>query len=109
MPKKRKLPPVHPGEILQADFLEPLGMSQNELAREIRVSSSRITPIVHGKRSVTPEMALRLGRFFRTGPEFWIGLQRKYDLQVAEDKLASEIERGIDPIKKDRLAMASPS
>jgi addiction module HigA family antidote len=109
MPKKRKLPPVHPGEVLYADFLEPLEMSQNELARQIRVSSSRITPIVKGRRSVTPEMALRLGRFFRTGAEFWLGLQRKYDLQIAEDKLASEIERGIEPIEQERLATASTS
>jgi addiction module HigA family antidote len=107
MAKKSKLPPVHPGEVLYGDFLKPLEMSQNELAREIRVPSSRITPIIKGRRRITPEMALRLGRFFRTGAEFWLGLQRKYDLQVAEDKLASEIERGIEPIEKKRLATAS--
>ncbi len=106
---KKKLPPIHPGDILQNQFLGPLSMSQNELARMIRVSSPRITAIVNGNRRVTPEMALRLGRFFRTGPEFWLDLQKKYDLELAEDDMAEEIERGIEPIAKARLEGAAPA
>lgn len=100
----KKLPPIHPGDILRNHFLEPLEMTRTELAREICVSSPRITAIVNRKRRVTPELALRLGRFFRTGAEFWLDLQKKYDLEVAEEKLAEEIERGVEPIAKARLA-----
>lgn len=103
---KKKLPLIHPGDILENHFLAPLGMSQNELARQIRVSSPRITVIVRGKRRVTPEMALRLGRFLRTGGEFWLDLQKKYDLELAEDELSEEIDRGIEPIAKARLDAA---
>ena len=96
---KKKLPPIHPGDILQNQFLEPLSMSQNELAREIRVSSPRITAIVNGKRRVTPEMALRLGRFFRAGPEFGIVpvsvevWKRPTDLQPYADSASEATER----------------
>ena len=82
----KKLEPVHPGEILFEEFLKPLGLSQNALARGIGVPPRRINEIVHGARRVTADTALRLGRFFATSPEFWLGLQMDYDLDVAEDE-----------------------
>ena len=86
-----KLAPVHPGEILLEEFLNPMGLSQNRLALDIRVPARRITEIVQGKRRVTPDTALRLARFFDMSPQFWLGLQLDYDLDVAEDELAERI------------------
>lgn len=100
---ERKLAPIHPGEILDRRFLKPLSMSQNRLATELRIPSSRVTPIVNGKRRITPELALRLGRFFNTGPEFWMNLQQRYDLEVAQDRFEAEVEKGIEPIDPAEL------
>ncbi|TVU82096.1 HigA family addiction module antidote protein [Corynebacterium aurimucosum] len=88
-----KLPPVHPGEILMKDFLKGMGFTQHKLAVSIGVPPRRINEIVHGKRAVTADTALRLAKFFEMSPQFWLGLQAQYDLDVAEDKILSEIER----------------
>ena len=85
--KNKKLPPIHPGEILMGEFLEPMGISQYRLAKDISVSPRRINEIVHGKRSITADTALRLGRFFCMTPQFWLNLQARYDLEMAEDLL----------------------
>ena len=97
MPRK-VIPPVHPGEILLEEFMKPLGMSQNQLARALKVPPRRINEIVHGKRSITIDTALRLSRHFGTSVEFWINLQTHYELEVAEDnKLAARISREVTP------------
>ena len=81
----KQLPPIHPGEILMEEFLEPMGISQYRLAKDISVPPRRINEIVHGKRSITADTALRLGRFFSMSPQFWLNLQTRYDLEMAED------------------------
>jgi len=93
MNPKKKLEPVHPGEILREEFLKPLGLSQTRLGRDLGVSPRRINEIIHGKRRVTAETALRLSRYFGTSAEFWLGLQDDYDLDVASDHLANRIAR----------------
>jgi addiction module HigA family antidote len=85
--RNKKLPPIHPGEILMGEFLEPMGISQYRLAKDISVSPRRINEIVHGKRAVTADTALRLGRFFGMTPQFWLNLQTRYDLEKTEDLL----------------------
>jgi addiction module HigA family antidote len=95
---REKLPNVHPGEILIEEFLKPLGISQNKLASEIKVSPRRVNEIVLGKRSVTPETALRLARYFVTSERFWLGLQIDFDLEEARRKLAAEIDLQIKPM-----------
>jgi addiction module HigA family antidote len=97
MSRLKKLPPIHPGEILVEEFLKPLGMSMNELADELHVPANRITQIVEGRRSITGETALRLARYFGSSPEFWLGLQKDYDLQLARDEFEAEVERQIHP------------
>ena len=95
MNKGKKMPPVHPGEVLQEEFLKPLGLSQHRLALDIGVDSRRINEIVLGKRAVTANTALRLARYFKTSPEFWLGLQAQYDLEVEEDKFGDRLERDV--------------
>ena len=90
-----KLIPIHPGEVLLEEFLKPMNLSQNRLALDIRVPARRINEIVHGKRRVTPDTALRLARYFDMSPEFWLGLQMDYDLDVAKDKSADLIQREV--------------
>ncbi|MCP3923426.1 MAG: HigA family addiction module antidote protein [Desulfobacterales bacterium] len=90
--KKKKLPPIHPGEILMDEFLKPMGISQYRIAKDMNVPPRRINEIVHGKRSITADTALRLGRFFSMSPQFWINLQGRYDLEVAEDCLAGRLD-----------------
>jgi addiction module HigA family antidote len=90
-----KLMPVHPGEVLLEEFLKPLELSQNRLALDIRVPARRINEIVQGKRRITPDTALRLARYFNMSPQFWLGLQMDYDLDVAEDELAAQIEEEV--------------
>lgn len=87
-----KLMPVHPGEVLLEEFLKPMDLSQNRLALDIRVPARRINEIVHGKRRITPDTALRLARYFAMSPQFWLGLQMDYDLDIAEDELAAQID-----------------
>jgi addiction module HigA family antidote len=89
---KKMMEPIHPGEILMEEFLEPLGISQYRLAKDISVPPRRINEIVHGKRSVTADTALRLARFFGTTERFWLNLQVRYDLEVEKDRLAGVLE-----------------
>lgn len=89
--------PAHPGDVLGEDFLKPLGMSQYALAKAIGVPQIRISEIVHGKRAVTPDSALRLARYFGTSAEFWIGMQATYDLEMARDQVGSRIHTEIQP------------
>jgi len=93
----RRLPPVHPGEILRDEFLMPMEISVYELARAIKVPRTRVNDIVLGRRSVTVDTAIRLGRYFRTSSEFWINLQTRYDLDVADRTVRRRIEREISP------------
>jgi addiction module HigA family antidote len=93
----KKMAPIHPGEILLEEFLKPIGLSQNRLALDIHVPARRINEIVLGKRRITPDTALRLGRFFDTSPKFWLGLQIDYDLDVAEDKLHNRLDKEVHP------------
>ena len=92
-----RLPPIHPGEILRADFLRPMGLSVYGLARALKVSRPRVNDIVLGRRAISVDTALRLGRYFGTTPEFWIHLQTRYDLDVAERTIRPGIEREIEP------------
>ena len=96
MPERRKLPPIHPGEILRED-LEDAGISLNELARALRVPMNRISAIVNGKRSITADTALRLGRYFGTSAQYWLNLQAAYDLAVAERSEGVRVEREVLP------------
>ena len=95
--KEKRMAPVHPGEILLEQFLKPLAMSQNKLAIEISVPPRRINEIVKGRRRVTADTAMRLARFFRMTPEYWMGLQADYDLDVARDELEERIESEVRP------------
>jgi len=81
----KKLPPVHTGEILLEEYLKPLGISQNKLGRDLNVPAQRINEIVRGQRAITVDTALRLGRYFHTSPQFWLNLQARYDLEMAEE------------------------
>jgi addiction module HigA family antidote len=93
----RRLPPVHPGEILRDDLLIPMGISVYELARAIKVPRSRANDIVRGRRAITTDTAIRLGRYFGMTPEFWINLQARYDLDVADRTVRSRIEQEVTP------------
>ncbi|MCF4005727.1 HigA family addiction module antitoxin [Corynebacterium uropygiale] len=93
----KDFPPIHPGEVLSEDFLKELGMSQYRLAQEIHVPARRINEIVQGKRGITADTALRLGRFFGTSSEFWMNLQSRYELDVALDRNEDEV-MGIEPM-----------
>ena len=92
---KKIMDPIHPGEILMEEFLEPLGISQYRLAKDISVPPRRINEIVHGKRSITADTALRLARFFGTTERFWLNLQVRYDLEVEKDRLSGVLERDV--------------
>ena len=92
-----KLNPVHPGEVLLEEFIKPMKLSQNRLAIEIGVDARRINEIVSGSRSITADTALRLARYFGVSPQFWLGLQAEYDLDVAMDKLGNRLEREVRP------------
>ena len=98
----KKIPPIHPGEILLEEFLNPMGISQNRLALDIAVPARRINEIVLGKRRVTADTALRLGKFFGMSPQFWLGLQMDYDLDIAEDKLEKRLNKEVH-IYKDAI------
>ena len=92
-----RLPNVHPGEILLEEFLKPMGLSQNGLARQLRVPPRRINEIVLGKRSVTADTALRLARYFGMSEKFWLGLQADFDLEEVRHRLGDRLEREIQP------------
>ncbi len=93
--KTKKIPPIHPGEILLEEFLKPMNISQNRLALDIRVPARRINEIVHGRRRVTADTALRLAKYFNMSPQFWLGLQMDFDLDMAEDELSERLEREV--------------
>lgn len=95
MEQEERLPPVHPGEVLLEDFMKPLGLSQYRLAQELNVPALRISQIVHGKRAVTADTALRLARYFGTSANVWMRLQARYDLEVAEAELADRVKREV--------------
>jgi len=91
--KNKKLPPIHPGEILIEEFLKPMGISQYRLAKGISVTPGRINENVHGKRSISADTSLRLGRFFGISPQFWLNLQTRFDLELTADLLANRLEK----------------
>jgi len=93
----RKLKPIHPGEILREEFMQPMEISINHLAREIYVPPGRISEIVNGKRGITADAALRLARYFSVSPETWMGLQTEHDLRVAAQPLGKQIEKRVHP------------
>ena len=97
--KTKKLEPIHPGEILMEEFLGPMKLSQNQLANNIGVPPRRINEIIHGKRRVTADTALRLSHYFKMSPQFWLGLQMDYDLDVEEDRLASRLDKEVGVYK----------
>ena len=99
--KNKKLPPIHPGEILIEEFLKPMGLSQYRLAKDISVPPRRINEIVHGKRSISADTALRLGRFFGISPQFWLNLQTRFDLEVAEDLMAERLEKEVQVLSSN--------
>jgi addiction module HigA family antidote len=91
----RKLSPIHPGEVLQADFLEPLKLSQYRLAQDLSVPPRRINEIVHGKRAISADTALRLARYFGTTDRFWVNLQARFDLEVQRDVLGARLAKEV--------------
>jgi len=95
--ESRKLPPIHPGEILREDYMKPLGITMNQLALALRVPTTRIAEIVHERRSITADTAIRLGRYFKTTPRFWLNLQTAYDLEVVEDQMLQRINSEVQP------------
>jgi len=97
--KNKKLPPIHPGEILMEEFLAPMGISQYRLAKDISVPPRRINEIVHGKRAITADTALRLGCFFGMSPQFWLNLQTRHDLEVTEDLLEGRLDDEIHALQ----------
>jgi len=98
MMKRKKLDPLHPGEVLQKEFLKPMGLSQNKLAIALHVPARRINEIVLGKRGITADTALRLARYFGMSPQFWLGLQMDYELDVAQDSIDMRIVDEIMPM-----------
>jgi len=91
-----KIEPIHPGEILKEEFMEPLSLSQNRLAKALHVSPRRINEIVNARRAITADTALRLARFFGNSPEFWMNLQNRYDLEKAKDRSFAMIEKEVE-------------
>ena len=96
---RKKLKPVHPGEILHEEFMKPLGLSMNKLALDLRVPVTRIADIVGERRGITADTALRLARYFKNTPVFWMNLQIRYDLEIAQDELAAKVERDVQPLE----------
>ncbi len=97
---RRAHPPIHPGEILEKEFLEPLELSQYRLAKEINVPARRINEIVHGTRAISADTALRLARYFGTTDEFWLNLQMRYDLEIERDRLGPRLRKEVAPLKR---------
>lgn len=104
--KAKKLPPIHPGEILREEFMKPHGLSQNALARSLNVPPRRVNEIVMEKRSITADTALRLARYFQTTAELWTGLQADYDLRLVRYEKEKQIEREVEPLANLQPAMA---
>ena len=91
----RRLQPIHPGQILREEFLDPMGITQYRLARDINVDPRRINAIIHGKRAITADTALRLARYFDTSERFWLNLQAQYDLEVEREQLGDRLEKEV--------------
>jgi addiction module HigA family antidote len=91
--------PIHPGEILLEEFLEPMGITQYRLAKDVSVPARRINEIVHGRRSISADTALRLARYFGMSEQFWMNLQTRYDLEVEKDRLGSRLEEEVQPVR----------
>jgi len=104
--KEIKIPPAHPGEVLLEDFLKPMGISQYRLAKGMKVYPRKINEIVHGKRSITADTALRLSRYFGTTAELWLNLQTLYDLEMARDAIEEQVVREVTPLVRDTLTIA---
>ncbi len=100
MMSTEKIKPIHPGEILMEEFLKPMELSQNKLANDIGVPPRRINEIVHGKRRITADTALRLAHYFKMSPQFWLGLQMDYDLDIEEDKLSKRLKKEVSIYKR---------
>lgn len=98
----RRIDPIHPGEILLVEYLEPMGITQYRLAKEISVPPRRINEIVHGKRAVSADTALRLARYFGTSERFWLNLQTRHDLEVEKEKLGNRLESEVTPQRTDK-------
>jgi addiction module HigA family antidote len=95
----KKLKPIHPGEILREEFMKPLGLSMNRMALDLRVPVTRIADIVNERRGITADTALRFARYFKNSAAFWMNLQSRYDLEVAEDEIADQVERDVRPLE----------
>jgi addiction module HigA family antidote len=95
----KKMKPVHPGETLRKEFLAPLGLSMNKMAMALRVPVTRIADIVNERRRITADTALRFARYFKNSPVFWMNLQTRYDLEVAEDEIAAKVARDVQPLE----------
>ena len=98
--RDKRLPPIHPGEILLEEFLKPMGISQYRLAKAMSVPARRINEIVHGKRSITADTALRLSKFFGMSDRFWMNLQTRYDLELEKDRLGSRLDKEVELYKE---------
>ena len=101
-PVKRRIPPLHPGEMLREEFMVPLGLSANALALAIHVPATRVSAIVNGRRGITADTALRLGQYFGTSAEFWINVQKKYELDQARDVSEQEVLRVVRPAPRNK-------
>jgi len=95
----KKLKPVHPGEVLREEFMIPLRLSMNKMAMDLRVPVTRIADIVNGRRGITADTALRFARYFKNTPTFWMNLQTRYELEIAEDEIAVKVERDVQPLE----------
>jgi addiction module HigA family antidote len=106
----KKLPPITPGDVLLEEFLKPMEISQNQLAKDINVPPNRVSQIIHGRREITADTALRLGKYFGIEPEFWLNLQVRYNMKVARDRVGTTIEKEVrtrsSHIGKQSLSLA---
>ncbi len=105
--KETKLPPIHPGEILWEEFMEPLGLNQRKLAEALGVNATRINRIIRGKSAITADTALRLGRYFGTTPQLWLNMQTRYDLEKAKDESETKIKETVRPRPKTDVSTIS--
>jgi addiction module HigA family antidote len=99
----KKLRAVHPGEILLEEFMKPLGLSMNRMAMDLRVPVTRIADIVHERRGITADTALRFARYFKNSPTFWMNLQTRFDLEIAEDRVAVKVQRDVQPLQVNHV------
>ncbi len=102
--KEKKLPPIHPGEILLEEFMKPLRLSANRLAIDLRVPGTRVHAIINGKRDITPDTAMRLARYFGTTVEVWLNLQMRYDLEKAEEENRERVDKEVVPRQQEQRA-----